>query len=139
MRKPSQMTENNPKLIVKNDGLFANFVFENNILFDNQKYFYSKFGIYNKDRIPDNLFVSGNFDLENLRTSFYEITGKEKLSNDDVIFIEKESLQSLIDIKNSLLRTLLRFLTILLLLMIIALMQQILGNGIWLLTPSLHT
>ena len=50
----------------------------------------SKFGIYNKKNISSNLFVSGYFDLHNIRSSFYEIWDDEKLSNDDVNFIEKE-------------------------------------------------
>ena len=44
----------------------------------------------NKESLASSFFVSGNFDLENLRTSFYEISGNEKLKNDDINFIEKE-------------------------------------------------
>ena len=76
--------------IIKNDKKFAKFVFENNIFIDNLKRFYSKFGIYNKESLASNFFISGNFDLGNLRTSLYEISGNEKLSNDDINFIEKE-------------------------------------------------
>ena len=50
----------------------------------------SKFGIYNEESISPNLFVSGNFDLENLKSSFYEISGKEEFSNEDINFIEQE-------------------------------------------------
>ena len=57
---------------------------------DNQKKFLSKFGIYNKQSIPSNLFISGNFDLQNIRSSFYEISDNEKLTNEDVNFIEEE-------------------------------------------------
>jgi len=45
---------------------------------------------FNKKNLPSNFFVSGNFDLENLRASFYEVSGSEKLSNDDINFIEQE-------------------------------------------------
>ena len=40
--------------------------------------------------INHDAFISGNFDLDNLRTSFYEISGSEKLKNDDINFIEQE-------------------------------------------------
>ena len=36
------------------------------------------------------MFVSGNFDLQNVRSSFYEISDNEKLANEDVNFIEEE-------------------------------------------------
>ena len=55
-----------------------------------QKKFLNKFGIYNKKSIPSSLFVSGNFDLQNIRSSFYEISDNEKLGNEDVNFIEEE-------------------------------------------------
>ena len=75
---------------INNDKKFTNFRFESNIFIDNQKKFLSKFGIYNKESLASNFFISGNFDLGNLRTSLYEISGNEKLSNDDINFIEKE-------------------------------------------------
>ena len=75
---------------INNDKKFTNFRFESNIFIDNEKKFLSKFGIYNKENISSNFFVSGNFDIENLKASFYEISGSEKLSNDDINFIEQE-------------------------------------------------
>ena len=75
---------------INNDKKFTNFKFESNIFVDNQKKFLSKFGIYNKESIPTNLFVSGNFDLENLKGSFYEISNDKKFSNEDINYIEKE-------------------------------------------------
>ena len=69
---------------------FTNLRFESNIFIDSQKKFLSKFGIYNKENLPSNFFVSGNFELENLRASFYEISGDKKLKNDDISFIEQE-------------------------------------------------
>ena len=80
---------NNDKKI-NSDKKFTNVRFESNIFIDNQKKFLSKFGIYNKKNIPSDFFVSGNFDLENLRASFYEISGSEKLNDEDINFIEKE-------------------------------------------------
>tara|TARA_Y100000310_G_scaffold172776_1_gene172910 strand:+ start:1117 stop:2841 length:1725 start_codon:yes stop_codon:yes gene_type:complete len=76
--------------VINNDKKFTNFKYDSNIFVDNQKKFLNKFGIYNKKSIFSNLFVSGNFDLQNIRNSFYEISDNEKLSNDDVNFIEKE-------------------------------------------------
>ena len=75
---------------INNGEKFTNFKYESNIFVDNQKKFLSKFGIYNKQNIAPNLFISGNFDLQNTRISFYEISSEAKLSNDDVNFIEKE-------------------------------------------------
>ena len=75
---------------INNGEKFTNFKYESNIFVDNQKKFLSKFGIYNKQNIASNLFVSGNFDLKNTKISFYEISSEAKLSNDDVNFIEKE-------------------------------------------------
>ena len=67
-----------------------NFKFESNIFVDNKKKFLSKFGIYNKEKISSNLFVQGNFDLENIRASFYEIFGEQKFKTEDIDFIESE-------------------------------------------------
>jgi hypothetical protein len=75
---------------INNDKKFTNLRFESNIFIDSQKKFLSKFGIYNKKNLPSNFFVSGNFDLENLRASFYEISGEKKLENNDINFIEQE-------------------------------------------------
>jgi len=76
--------------IINNDKKFTNFKYESNLFIDNQKKFLSKFGIYNKKSIPSSLFVSGNFDLQNIRSSFYEISDNEKLGDEDVNFIEEE-------------------------------------------------
>ena len=75
---------------VHNDKKFTNFKFESNIFLDNQKKFLSKFGIYNQQNMPSNLFISGNFDLENIRISFYEISNDGKSNSEDVNYIEKE-------------------------------------------------
>ena len=76
--------------VIKNDKKFAKFVFENNIFIDNLKRFYSKFGIYNKEKTSSSLFVNGSFDLENLNLRFQEISNEVKLANDDVVYIERE-------------------------------------------------
>ena len=52
--------------------------------------FVSKFGIYDKKTVSSNLFISGNFDLQNIKNSFYEISSNEKFNNEDVNFIEQE-------------------------------------------------
>ena len=75
---------------INNDKKFTHFKYESNVFIDNQKKFLSKFGIYNKKSIPPSLFVSGNFDLNNIKTSFYEISDNEKLANEDVNFIEED-------------------------------------------------
>ena len=76
--------------IVKNEKQFTNFNFENNIYIDNLKKFYNKFGIYNKEKIPSNLFVAGNLDLVNLNMRFNEISSQNKFNNEDIAYFEKE-------------------------------------------------
>ena len=73
-----------------NDQKFTNFKYESNIFVDNQKKFISKFGIYKKKEIPSNLFISGHFDIKNIRSGFYEISHNEKISDEDINFIEEE-------------------------------------------------
>jgi len=75
---------------IKNNNKSSNFKYEGNFFIDNEKKFLSKFAIYNLKNISSNLFFSGNFDLKNIRNSFYEISNNEKLNNDDINFIEKE-------------------------------------------------
>ena len=75
---------------IKNDKKFSNFKYESNVFIDNQKKFLSKFGIYNKQSISSNFFISGSLNLKNARSSFYEISGDKKFDQDDINFIEKE-------------------------------------------------
>ena len=77
---------------IKSDEKFTNLMFESNIFVDNLKKFYSKFGIYNKDKekTPSNLFISGNIDLINLVLRLNEINVDEKLNDDDLLYIEDE-------------------------------------------------
>ena len=75
---------------VQNDEKFTNFKFESNIFIDNKKKFLSKFGVYNRKNIHSNLFISGNFDLKNIRISFYEISNGEKNNTEHINFIEEE-------------------------------------------------
>lgn len=75
---------------IKNNKKYINFKYESNIYVDNQKKFLSKFGIYNKKKINPNIFVSGNFDLKNIKNSFYELSAVKKLPLEDVNFIENE-------------------------------------------------
>ena len=76
--------------LIKKDTKFTNFNFEKNIYIDNQRYFYNKFGIYNKQNIPSNLFISGNFDLVNMNLRLDEISNNEKIKDEDVVYIERE-------------------------------------------------
>ena len=76
--------------IIKNNKKFSNFKFENNIFVDNLKRFYNKFGIFNKQNISSNLFISGNFDLANLRLRLDEISDDKKFKDEDVAYFERE-------------------------------------------------
>tara|TARA_B100000029_G_scaffold500992_1_gene573628 strand:- start:851 stop:2488 length:1638 start_codon:yes stop_codon:yes gene_type:complete len=75
---------------VQRDEKLTNFKFESNIFVDNQKKFLSKFGIYNKKKISPSLYISGNFDLEKSRATFYEISNDVKLKDEDINYMEKE-------------------------------------------------
>ena len=77
-------------MFIKNDKKFTNFKFEHNIFLDNVKRFYNNFGIYNKQNITSNLFVSGNVDLVNLTLRLNEISSDKKFKDEDVAYIEKE-------------------------------------------------
>ena len=75
---------------INSDKKFTNFRYESNVFVDNPKKFLSKFGIYNIKNIPSSLFISGNFDLQNVKNSFYEISNGKKFNNEDVNFVEQE-------------------------------------------------
>ena len=75
---------------IKNDEKFTNLKFESNIFIDNLKRFYNKFGIYNKLQTSSNLFVSGNIDLTKFNLHIYEILNKEKIPEEDLVYIERE-------------------------------------------------
>ena len=36
------------------------------------------------------MFISGNFDLDNIRASFYEISSEKKISAEDLDYVESE-------------------------------------------------
>jgi len=76
--------------IIKNNKKFSNFKFENNIFVDNLKRFYNRFGIFNKQNISSNLFISGNFNLANLRLRLDEISNDKKFKDKDVAYFERE-------------------------------------------------
>ena len=76
--------------IIRNEKEFTNFIFEGNVFLDDLKRFYNKFGIYNKQNNPFNLFISGNLDLVNLTMRLKEISDDQKMKDEDVAYIEKE-------------------------------------------------
>ncbi len=75
---------------IENDKKFTNLKFENNIFIDNTKFFYNKFGIYNKETGPKDLFIEGILNLVNLNLRIREISFGEKLKEDDITYVEKE-------------------------------------------------
>jgi len=77
---------------VNNEKKITNFKYESNIFVENDKKFLSKFSIYKKRNVASNYFISGNFDLENIKNTFYEISfsDNKKLSETDVSFVESE-------------------------------------------------
>ena len=69
---------------------FVSLKFENNIFIDNPKFFFRKFGVYNKENIPSNLFIEGSFDLKNLNLHLNEISTDQKIKDEDILYIENE-------------------------------------------------
>tara|TARA_B100000029_G_scaffold133566_1_gene127631 strand:- start:250 stop:1788 length:1539 start_codon:yes stop_codon:yes gene_type:complete len=76
--------------VIKNEKNFSNLTFNSNLFIDNPKRFYNKFGVYNKGTNPFDLFVSGSFDLKNLKMRFNELSNSTKLTNEDITYIENE-------------------------------------------------
>ena len=75
--------------IVKNDNKFSNFRFESNIYIDDLKYFSNKFGIYNREKTPYNLSISGNLDLLKFVFYLYEVIDENKYEKEKIEFLEK--------------------------------------------------
>ena len=76
--------------IIKNEKNFTNLKFSSNVFIDNSKRFFSKFGVYNKEKNPFDLFISGNLDLTNFKMRLFELSSKIKFSNEDITYIENE-------------------------------------------------
>tara|TARA_Y100000590_G_scaffold107968_1_gene122806 strand:+ start:25145 stop:26761 length:1617 start_codon:yes stop_codon:yes gene_type:complete len=76
--------------IVQNQDKVSSLKFEKNIYIDNLKRFYNKFGIYYKPKIPHNLFISGNFNLEKLFLRLNEISDDNKYNEDSLAYFERE-------------------------------------------------
>ena len=77
--------------IVKNENNYSNLSFKKNLFIDNSKYFYSKFGVYNKSTEAKNLFVSGNFNLNKPKIRFNELSSEHSsLSKEDITYYQEE-------------------------------------------------
>tara|TARA_Y100000590_G_scaffold16037_1_gene19436 strand:- start:3906 stop:5540 length:1635 start_codon:yes stop_codon:yes gene_type:complete len=75
---------------IENDEKFTNLKFESNIFVDNEKKFLNKLGIYNKENTSSNFFISGSFDLQDPKMTFFEISDEEKFNAEDINYIENE-------------------------------------------------
>ena len=64
---------------------------------DNAKYFYSRFGIYNKNTDPENLFISGTINLKKPKIRLDEIVSAKKLDNESMNFFEDEFNQIILE------------------------------------------
>ena len=82
--------------VLKNEKNFSNLEFSSNVFIDNSKRFFNKFGVYNKEKKPFDLFISGNLDLTNFKIKLFEISGELKFSNEDIVYIENEFNDSLL-------------------------------------------
>ena len=74
-----------------------NFIFRKNLFIDNAKYFYSRFGIYNKSSEPENLFISGTINLKKPKIRLDEIVSANKLDNESMNFFEDEFNQIILE------------------------------------------
>ena len=82
---------------IKNKDDKINFYFKKNLFIDKPKYFYSKFGIYNKKREPEDLYASGKFNFYKALIDFDELIVGSPLNKDDVLFYEQEFNQTLLE------------------------------------------
>jgi len=82
--------------VIKNDKNFTNLKFSTNVFIDNSKRFFNKFGVYNKEKKPLDMFISGNLDLTNFKIRFFELSSELKFNNEDIAFIENEFNDSLL-------------------------------------------
>lgn len=83
--------------MIKNKDDKINFHFKKNLFIDNPKYFYSKFGVYNKKREPEDMYVSGKFNFYKAQISLDELIADSKLNKDDIRFFEQEFNQTLLE------------------------------------------
>ena len=75
---------------IENDEKFTNLKFESNIFVDNEKKFLNKLGINYKENTSSNFFISGSFDLQDPKKTFFEISDEEKFNAEDINYIENE-------------------------------------------------
>ena len=71
--------------LIKNDDNYSNFTFRKNLFIDNSKFFYSKFGVYNKSTDAKNLFIEGNFNLNKPKIRLNELVVDEPITKEDLI------------------------------------------------------
>ena len=76
--------------VIKNEKNFTNLRFSSNVFIDNSKRFFNKFGVYNKEKKPLVMFISGNLDLTNFKIRFFELSSEIKFANEDITYIENE-------------------------------------------------
>ena len=76
--------------LIKNDDNYSNFTFRKNLFIDNSKYFYSKFGVYNKSTDAKNLFIEGNFNLNKPKIRLNELVVDEPITKEDLIYYQEE-------------------------------------------------
>ena len=82
--------------VIKNEKDLSNLKFSSNVFIDNAKRFFNKFGVYNKEKKPLDMFISGNLDLTNFKIRFFELSSELKFNNEDITFIENEFNDSLL-------------------------------------------
>ena len=76
--------------IIKNKNNKINLLFKQNFFMDNPKYFFSKFGLYNKNTEPKSFYFSGRFNFSKPKLHLTELVADDNLSKDDISFYEQE-------------------------------------------------
>ena len=75
----------------------AKLIFNKNLFIDNEKYFYSRFGIYNNSTEPKNLFISGSFNIKKPKIFLDELTADVDLKKEDISYYQKEFNQTVLN------------------------------------------
>ena len=76
--------------VIKNTDNRSNFKFEKNIFVDNEKYFFNKFGVFNRENKASSLYISGSFDFKKLHMRLNEISSDKKFHDNETNYIETE-------------------------------------------------
>ena len=73
------------------------FSFKKNLFIDKPKKFYSRLGVSSKNKEPENIYLSGKFNINSAKITFDELIVNSKINNNDIKFYEDEFNQILFE------------------------------------------